>query len=803
MEFALILPLLLLLALGIIEAGRMLAIYSSLSSASKQAARYGSVSGDSQPGLAGEQPFYLDCLGMKQHAINTSLFVGLDADDIAITYDRGSTDQYVGRCALGDPTPTLSETIQDGYRVIISITTIYRPVVPIVPLPDIPINFAAARTIFTTIVGPTNTPRPNPDLSVIKTGSPAIVPPNGEITYWITATNSADSVVANGVTVTDTLPAAITLTQDDLDDIADESDWTCTFLVSTPPQQIRCTRLAPLSGGQSAGFSFTAQPTTSGSITNVVVVGNDKPEDPSTMGNNSAQVTNQVLAGGDLQPSITVAPEGVVGGGALLTYNMWVTNNGPQLSDTRFNNGHYIWMTATLPSGVLPYQSLSVPSDWFCSTLTLPDRIACRYQEDLDPGESTPSVTLVITAPTVAGTITTTVQTSPSALTQDPIPDNNTASVGKDVTTEADLSITKLGSTTANGGGNLLYTLRATNSGPSVATNVRIVDTVPGTIISLNAGSGWNCTQNGTTVSCVRTSLLAVGATTSDIAIGITVPNNDISNTAVVSSDMPDPDPADNSATVNTAVTVCNPGRAHAPTSTISASPGQVQANGTSVSQVTVTLKDMCGAAATDNQTVTLNSSRGGADTITLAGWSSNPTTTGTVVFEVKSSTPGTSTYSASALNNANSETVNLTATADVTFFNCMSVAGQFNQASNQQYVDFRLTNSTDRAWKLTNLTIDWPHASGRRIQQVVIGTSPSTTLWSGNSQNDPFSLPGSAAWDANTDAARTINAGVSGHLLRLHFSFVTPGQQFALTATWDDGNGNTCSNANPIIVTP
>ena len=45
-EFALVLPLLLVLMLGIIEVGRLLFIYSSVNSASREAARYGSAAGE-------------------------------------------------------------------------------------------------------------------------------------------------------------------------------------------------------------------------------------------------------------------------------------------------------------------------------------------------------------------------------------------------------------------------------------------------------------------------------------------------------------------------------------------------------------------------------------------------------------------------------------------------------------------------------------------------------------------------------------------------------------------------------------
>src|SRR6266849_3641987 len=129
-EFALILPLLLLLMLGIIEAGRMLAIFSSVSSAAKQATRYGAVGGDSGNGM----PYYQDCAGMRSRAKTTSLLQTLNDSDIVIQYDLGLITQTIGFCATSAVTPTLSTAIVDGARVVISITTIYRPIVPHVPL---------------------------------------------------------------------------------------------------------------------------------------------------------------------------------------------------------------------------------------------------------------------------------------------------------------------------------------------------------------------------------------------------------------------------------------------------------------------------------------------------------------------------------------------------------------------------------------------------------------------------------------------------------------------------------------------
>jgi len=60
-EFALVLPLLLLLLVGVVELGRMLVIYSSVNAASREAARYGAAAGVGPNGVE----YYLDETGMR------------------------------------------------------------------------------------------------------------------------------------------------------------------------------------------------------------------------------------------------------------------------------------------------------------------------------------------------------------------------------------------------------------------------------------------------------------------------------------------------------------------------------------------------------------------------------------------------------------------------------------------------------------------------------------------------------------------------------------------------------------------
>ena len=84
-EFALVLPLLLVLIFGIIEAGRLLFLYSAVMSASREAVRYGSASGD----VTGLTTYYEDCTGIQDAAMRIGRFAGVSAGEVSITYDHG------------------------------------------------------------------------------------------------------------------------------------------------------------------------------------------------------------------------------------------------------------------------------------------------------------------------------------------------------------------------------------------------------------------------------------------------------------------------------------------------------------------------------------------------------------------------------------------------------------------------------------------------------------------------------------------------------------------------------------------
>lgn len=150
-EFMLVLPVLLLVTMGIVEFARMFAIYTMVSSASREAARYGASVGDNGSGI----PKYLDCAGIRDAARRVAIFSVLSDTDIQVRYDDGTTAVPIATCDSG-PDP---RDIDLGDRVIVTVNASYSPIVPLLPMiPTQTLTSSTARTILKEIeAGPTAT----------------------------------------------------------------------------------------------------------------------------------------------------------------------------------------------------------------------------------------------------------------------------------------------------------------------------------------------------------------------------------------------------------------------------------------------------------------------------------------------------------------------------------------------------------------------------------------------------------------------------------------------------------------------
>lgn len=206
-EFAIILPILLLLILGIIEFARMMFIYTAVSTASREASRYGSAVGNNPAGT----PYFMDCPGIQNQAMRIGILVGVDPGDIYINYDKGPG---VVTTPLACPVPATQVALGD--RIVVEVRGEYNPV-PAAPLVNVPvfefssisrrtivknapvIQAGTAVSIFTpTLVlatptqtetpAPTDTPTSGPTPTETGTPTPTPIPPVPPIYVSATAT---------------------------------------------------------------------------------------------------------------------------------------------------------------------------------------------------------------------------------------------------------------------------------------------------------------------------------------------------------------------------------------------------------------------------------------------------------------------------------------------------------------------------------------------------------------------------------------------------------------------------------------
>ena len=151
-EFALVLPLLLLLIYGTIELARLTFIFTSTSNASRAAARYGATSGENSEGI----PRYQDCEGIRD-VVNQSAIL-TEFDDINITYDRGVNPDGtqipiagINPSPSSDSCPIEDLEVRNGDRLIIQVSTSYEPIIPFVPIDPLEIVSSSARTFIVAI----------------------------------------------------------------------------------------------------------------------------------------------------------------------------------------------------------------------------------------------------------------------------------------------------------------------------------------------------------------------------------------------------------------------------------------------------------------------------------------------------------------------------------------------------------------------------------------------------------------------------------------------------------------------------
>lgn len=252
-EFALALPLLLLLVFGLMETGRLLFIYSSTVSAAREAVRYGSAMGKNTSNL----PYYQDCAGIKKAAQNVGFINRFNDADILITYDGGLNDTTGAMIDLIPPGPSCGSfsSVKNGDRIKVSVSTQWVPIVSIVPFKGFTITSSSERTI----------------IASISISAPIILSNADKTATAVQLTKVAQTFVAGTLTQAALPTSTLTPT-------ASSTPLPSPTNTATPAPQpinlfVKVTNPEPLKAGDLITFDFTIQNINGFSITNLLLTG--------------------------------------------------------------------------------------------------------------------------------------------------------------------------------------------------------------------------------------------------------------------------------------------------------------------------------------------------------------------------------------------------------------------------------------------------------------------------------------------------------------------------------------------------
>ena len=374
-----------------------------------------------------------------------------------------------------------------------------------------------------------NTPvQSSADLAVVKTSNLNPVTAGTLLSYTIVISNYGPSN-AQGVTLTDAVPAYLSDAEYSMDGGITWDTWNGIYTIAT------------LANGASITMQIrgTVNPSAEGSISNTATVDSTTP-DPN-LSNNTFTVDTSVEDSADISVEVIGNPSYVTVGDSL-SYTLIISNAGP-------SNAQDVTLTDQIPASITSAEySVDNGATWnpWSSLLSVGTL----------PSGGTTTILVRGTVNSLAdGNISYTAAVSSS--TSDPNMSNNTTATQTPVVNHADIAVTKTAYPDQVQPGSILtYTLKITNNGSSSSQNVLLSDQLPDSIIgaeySLDNGAVWH----------PWTSPLIIGTLPSGSSVTILIrgtlePSSigDIINVAIVSSDTPDLNIANNSSTATTPVT--------------------------------------------------------------------------------------------------------------------------------------------------------------------------------------------------------------------------------------------------------
>ena len=398
---------------------------------------------------------------------------------------------------------------------------------------------------------------PLADLVIVKTHDSDVRAVAGLPFAWtITVSNEgpSDSVATQDapIVISDLLPAGVTLSNDV---VSGGGDVTCLAVGTEEGRElVECRR--PLTLGVGESFTVTLHVVldsalTGDSVANTASVTGTTPEPE---GPNSSTDEVPLVREADLTVVKSLVTDPVIAGESV-TWEIAVTNLGPSTSLASAEAP--IVVRDILPAGVSGASASG--AGWSCVVevgADLREIVTCERTDDLGL-ETAPIITVTgDLASGALGQLANTADVAPGA-TQQPAenvgPDSDEA-IGE-ITTQADLAVTKVLSETITAGAGGTYTIQVVNLGPSDAHDVVVTDVLPdGLSFGAFADSDWSCVTVDSVVTCTYQANLGVlvsgGSTAFELPVLADASlQGAVENTAVVTSSTPDPVEGNNTST--------------------------------------------------------------------------------------------------------------------------------------------------------------------------------------------------------------------------------------------------------------
>ena len=382
---------------------------------------------------------------------------------------------------------------------------------------------------------------PRADLSLSKTHAGNLV--IGQTTrYTLQVSNLGPSSASSTITVVDTLPTGLEFVS------GGNVNWVCNAVIQAGKEVVTCTSPNAIANGANSSFDLNLKVVSSAtpSLVNTATVGSltidPKPDNNTALDTGLIEVSDLALTKTHLGNFIR---------GSSGSYVLRVSNLGlaPSLG--------VVTVTDVLPDGLTPQSAIG--TGWTCGVAA--QTITCNRTntDSLAINSSFPDITLVASiAQSAANSLVNTAQVAGGG---ELYLGNDTASDTVTIVSSSDLSITKTNNLlSVVPGTSTSYTITVRNPGPSDATSIGILDTLPSNL----SAATWTCagssctaasgsgTLNQTINLAANSSLVfTLNASLSSDATG------NLINTAslVLPPGFIDPDPANNTATDTDLVT--------------------------------------------------------------------------------------------------------------------------------------------------------------------------------------------------------------------------------------------------------